>query len=65
MAQITVAVDAMGGDNAPGAVVEGSLMALREMPDLRILLCGPTEALKPLVAGAASAYTLPGYKFAV
>lgn len=24
MAQITVAVDAMGGDNAPGAVVEGS-----------------------------------------
>ncbi len=52
MAQITVAVDAMGGDNAPGAVVEGSLMALREMPDLRILLCGPTEALKPLVAGA-------------
>ena len=52
MAQITVAVDAMGGDNAPGAVVEGSLMALREMPDLRILLCGPTEALKPLTAGA-------------
>lgn len=27
-------------------------VALREMPDLRILLCGPTEALKPLTAGA-------------
>lgn len=49
MAQIIVAVDAMGGDNAPGAVVEGSLMALREMPDLKIMLCGPTDTLKPLL----------------
>ncbi len=49
MQMITIAVDAMGGDNAPGAIVEGCLMALREMPDISITLCGPEETLAPLL----------------
>ena len=35
-----IAVDAMGGDNAPQAVVAGSLQAARQWPDLEILLVG-------------------------
>ena len=49
MQMITIAVDAMGGDNAPHAIVEGSLQALREMPDIRITLCGPEESIRPLL----------------
>jgi len=49
MQTITIAVDAMGGDNAPGAIIEGCLMALREMPDINITLCGPEETIRPLL----------------
>ncbi len=49
----TVAVDAMGGDNAPIAVVQGCLEALSQREDLRILLCGPMQALKSALAGAS------------
>ena len=52
MGQITIAVDAMGGDNAPKAVCEGVLLALRDMPDIAVTLCGPEAALKPLLAGS-------------
>jgi glycerol-3-phosphate acyltransferase PlsX len=45
-----VAVDAMGGDHAPEALVEGSLAALREERDLRVILVGPSERLNPLVS---------------
>lgn len=41
-----IAVDAMGGDDAPGAVIGGVQAALREMPDIKIILCGPADALK-------------------
>ncbi|MGH7692659.1 MAG: phosphate acyltransferase PlsX [Candidatus Dormibacteria bacterium] len=44
-----LAVDAMGGDHAPEALVEGSLSALREERDLRLILVGPPERLRPLV----------------
>jgi phosphate acyltransferase len=47
---ITVAVDAMGGDNAPGEIVAGALDAAREL-DLRILLVGPESAVAPLLPG--------------
>ena len=43
---IRVAVDAMGGDHAPSAVVEGALQALQESQlDLELLLVGPQELL--------------------
>ena len=49
---ITIAVDAMGGDNAPRAICEGVLLALREMPDIAVTLCGPEADLRPLLAGS-------------
>ncbi|HEX2466016.1 MAG TPA: phosphate acyltransferase PlsX, partial [Thermoanaerobaculia bacterium] len=39
LSQVTIAVDAMGGDHAPASVVEGVLAALRESP-CSILLVG-------------------------
>lgn len=40
-----IAVDAMGGDFAPGVVIEAVADALREIPDVEILLVGHTEKL--------------------
>ena len=42
-------VDAMGGDNAPQAPVEGSLEALRKYPSLEISLAGDLKVLEPLL----------------
>jgi len=42
---IWIAVDAMGGDDAPGRVVDGALAAARHL-DLGILLVGPSERLE-------------------
>ena len=36
-----IAVDLLGGDNAPAVVVDGALRACRNDPDLRLLLVGP------------------------
>lgn len=44
-----IAVDAMGGDNAPSAVVNGCLEALTTRKDLAIRLCGPTQPLTALL----------------
>lgn len=41
-----IAVDAMGGDHAPGAVVRGALQALRRTDDLAILLVGPEDQVR-------------------
>src|SRR6202046_4712141 len=42
---ITIAVDAMGGDNAPRPEVEGSVLAAREC-DVRILLVGQPNVVR-------------------
>jgi len=49
-----VAVDAMGGDNAPLEIVKGSLLALERNPDLSILLVGDEEAIAESLAGAVN-----------
>ena len=41
----TIAMDAMGGDHAPRAEVEGALLAAREF-GVRILLVGMEAAVK-------------------
>jgi phosphate acyltransferase len=46
---ITIAVDAMGGDNAPRPEVEGSVLAAREH-DVRVLLVGQPNILRPELA---------------
>ncbi|WP_243704731.1 phosphate acyltransferase PlsX [Micromonospora sp. KC723] len=38
-----MAVDLLGGDDAPAVVVDGALRAVRADPDLHLLLVGPTE----------------------
>lgn len=47
---IKVAVDAMGGDHAPGEVVSGAVEAVSQRQDIKVLLIGPqdtvTEELK-------------------
>lgn len=44
-----IAVDAMGGDNAPLAPVQGALRALEEISDLEIILVGDHERIKSLL----------------
>ncbi|NRO73262.1 Phosphate acyltransferase [Lactobacillus helveticus] len=45
----TIAIDAMGGDNAPEAIVEAVLKAKAEMPDTKFLLFGDKEQLQKLI----------------
>lgn len=46
-----IAIDAMGGDNAPQAVVKGALRALDEFSDLEIELIGNESLITPLLEG--------------
>ncbi len=50
-----IAVDAMGGDNAPGAIVEGAVLAAREF-NSEILLVGK----KDIIAGELAKYDTKG-----
>lgn len=43
---IRIAVDGMGGDYAPGVVVEGAVQAANDFSNLEIVLVGQTDALK-------------------
>ncbi|MDO4182810.1 MAG: phosphate acyltransferase PlsX [Coriobacteriia bacterium] len=47
MEPTVIAVDAMGGDNAPGVVLDGCAQALAADDNLRIMLCGPAEVVEP------------------
>jgi phosphate acyltransferase len=51
-AQITVSVDAMGGDLGPAVVVEGCAQCLRANPRLHILMNGDDSVLSALIARA-------------
>ncbi|RYL94913.1 phosphate acyltransferase PlsX [Sporolactobacillus sp. THM7-4] len=44
-----IAIDAMGGDHAPEAIVEGTIKAAGTFPDLQFVLVGDREKLAPLV----------------
>jgi glycerol-3-phosphate acyltransferase PlsX len=50
---ITIAVDAMGGDNAPRPEVEGSVLAAREL-GVRVLLIGQPNVIRPELARHAA-----------
>ena len=52
MSRFTVAVDAMGGDHAPEAIVSGAIRALQQSSDLEILLAGPADKLNALLQDA-------------
>ena len=44
-----LALDGMGGDNAPKSVVEGAFLALEQIPNLEIQLYGQQEKLAPFL----------------
>lgn len=44
-----IAVDLLGGDDAPAVVVDGALRAVRADPDLHLLLVGPIEVADGLI----------------
>ncbi len=46
MSTITIAVDAMGGDNAPNEICAGAVSACKEFDDIEIVLTGDTEKIK-------------------
>ena len=46
---ITISVDAMGGDNAPRAVIHGAHLALHEHANTRFLFHGRQEQISPLL----------------
>lgn len=52
---VKVAVDAMGGDHAPAAVVQGAVEALNEKSNLFVFLTGREEAIREQLSG----YTYP------
>jgi glycerol-3-phosphate acyltransferase PlsX len=55
---VTIAVDAMGGDHAPGVVVEGVVLAAREL-GATIALVGPTDRLREALRRYPDADRLP------
>ncbi|WP_338555883.1 phosphate acyltransferase PlsX [Paenibacillus sp. KS-LC4] len=46
-----IAIDAMGGDNAPGLIVKGVLEAAHEWPDTELVLVGDTAIIEQLMGG--------------
>ncbi|MEW5703153.1 MAG: phosphate acyltransferase PlsX [Pseudomonadota bacterium] len=47
---MAIALDAMGGDYAPGVVVEGARLARERFPNVHFILFGDERRLQPLVA---------------
>ncbi|MCR5669294.1 MAG: phosphate acyltransferase PlsX [Lachnospiraceae bacterium] len=45
MSETIVAVDAMGGDNAPGEIVKGAVDAINKVKDLKVILVGDEQAI--------------------
>jgi phosphate acyltransferase len=47
-----IALDAMGGDHAPGPIVAGAVQAVQADADLRVVLVGDRAQVEPCVASA-------------
>lgn len=47
---VNVAVDAMGGDNAPQEIVKGAIEAIQESPKVKVFLVGRQEPIKAELA---------------
>ena len=56
-----VALDAMGGDNAPGEIVKGAVDAVVARPDIKVFLVGQQEIVKQELAK----YTFPAEQIEV
>ncbi len=49
-----IAIDAMGGDHAPQATVEGAIMAANEWKDVEIILVGNPNVVEPMISNRPS-----------
>jgi phosphate acyltransferase len=58
---VRIAIDAMGGDFAPGALVEGAVAALPAREDLHIVLVGDREQ----IGGALKGHSYPAERLSV
>src|SRR5947209_4748346 len=47
-----IALDAMGGDHAPGPIVAGAVQAVEADPELRVVLVGDQAQVEPLLSQA-------------
>jgi glycerol-3-phosphate acyltransferase PlsX len=47
--QVTIALDAMGGDHAPRSVLQGAAIALRRLPEVRYLFYGDEAKVGPVL----------------
>lgn len=47
---IRVALDAMGGDNAPGEIVKGAVKAVNEIDNVELVLCGNEESINKAIS---------------
>ena len=45
---ITVAVDAMGGDNAPKKIVKGAVVAVQDKENIKVILVGKEDIIQEL-----------------
>lgn len=50
-----IALDAMGGDHAPGPIVVGAVKAVAANAELRVVLVGDQAQIEPLLASAGAA----------
>jgi glycerol-3-phosphate acyltransferase PlsX len=50
-----IALDAMGGDFAPGPIVQGAIQAVQKDPEMHVVLVGDSAQIEPLLASAGSA----------
>lgn len=56
---VRIALDAMGGDHAPGVVLAGAMQAARDFPDLEIILVGKEDVIKSGLAALGASRALP------
>jgi glycerol-3-phosphate acyltransferase PlsX len=53
-----IAIDAMGGDHAPKAIVEGALLAVKEWQDIEIILVGDSAQINSFIKEKPSNITV-------
>ena len=56
---IKIAVDAMGGDNAPGEIVKGAVDAVTERNDITVCLTGQKDVIEKELSKYCLLYTSP------
>ena len=42
---IKIAVDAMGGDNAPYEIIKGAVLAVQDRKDIKVVLVGKEDVI--------------------